>query len=91
MSAVEGPVAAEMRARLAAALAPARLIITDDSAAHLGHAGHDAHGESHFTVEIAAAALGSLSRVAQQRAVYAALGDLMTSRIHALVIKASGV
>jgi len=84
-----GPVATEMHHRLTAALAPTRLIITDDSDAHRGHAGHDGAGESHFTVEIAAAAFAGLSRVAKQRLVYDALGDLMTTRIHALIIKAA--
>lgn len=85
-----GPVGQDMQARLIAALAPTHLVITDDSEAHRGHAGHDGSGESHFTVEIEAAALAGLSRVAQQRRVYQALGDLMTTRIHALAIKARG-
>ncbi len=84
-----GPVATEMRARLTQALSPSRLLITDDSDAHRGHAGHDGSGESHFTVEIDSVAFGGLSRLAKQRLVYAALGDLMTTRIHALTIKAS--
>ncbi len=82
-------IAAEIEARLVAALHPTRLDIVDDSHQHLGHAGHRAGGESHFTVHITAAAFAGLSRVARQRAVYAALGDLMApDRIHALVIRA---
>jgi len=83
-----GPVATEMRARLTAALAPTVLTIIDDSEAHRGHAGHTGSGESHFTVAIEAAAFAGLSRLAKQRLVYAALGDLMTTHIHALSIKA---
>lgn len=82
-------IAAEIEARLVAALHPTRLDIVDDSHQHHGHAGHRPGGESHFTVHITAAAFAGLSRVARQRAVYAALGDLMASdRIHALVIRA---
>lgn len=82
-------IAAEIEARLVAALHPTRLDIVDDSHQHLGHAGHRAGGESHFTVHITAAAFAGLSRVARQRAVFAALGDLMApDRIHALVIRA---
>jgi BolA protein len=84
-----GPVATEMQARLMRALAPQSLVITDDSDSHRGHAGHDGAGESHFTVEITAAAFAGLGRVAKQRLVYDALGDLMTTRIHALIIKAA--
>ncbi len=83
----DGPVATEMRARLTAKLSPTQLIITDDSDDHRGHAGHSGSGESHFTVAIAALALDGHSRVAQQRMVYTALGDLMTTHIHALIIK----
>ena len=82
-----GPVATEMHARLTRALSPTQLIIRDDSESHRGHAGHNGVGESHFTVEITAPAFTGLSRIAKQRLVYDALGDLMQTRIHALIIK----
>jgi BolA protein len=83
-----GPVAAELEKRLRAALNPARLAVINDSAKHHGHAGDDGSGESHFTVEIEAAQFAGMNRVARQRAVNAAVGDLMDGRIHALAIKA---
>lgn len=83
-----GPVGREIEARLAAALSPERLVVIDDSETHRGHAGHDPRGESHFTVEVTAAAFAGLSRVARQRAVNAALADLLAERVHALVIRA---
>ena len=83
-----GPVAAEIEKRLRAALAPTRLEVTNDSDKHRGHAGHDGSGESHFTVEVEAPAFAGMSRLERQRAVNAALGDLMTERIHALAIRA---
>ncbi|MFW2831621.1 BolA family protein [Sphingomonas sp. ID0503] len=88
MSASQGPVAAEIHARLTAALSPERLVVTDDSERHRGHAGHDARGESHFTVEVVAAAFAGQSRVARQRLVNAALADLLAERVHALAIRA---
>ena len=85
-----GAVADKIEARLRAALAPEALAISDDSESHRGHAGHDGSGESHFTVRLTAAAFAGQSRVARQRLVYAALGDLMApGGVHALVIKAS--
>ena len=84
-----GPVATEMTTRLVAALAPTRLELEDQSARHIGHAGHDGRGESHFALTIESAAFTGLNRVQRQRAVYAALGDLMVERVHALTIKAS--
>jgi BolA family transcriptional regulator, general stress-responsive regulator len=83
-----GPVAAEIDQRLRAALAPTRLAVINDSARHRGHAGDDGSGESHFTVEIEAAAFAGMTRLERQRAVNAALGDLMNERIHALAIRA---
>ncbi len=80
---------AEIEARLTAALAPVSLEVVDDSDAHRGHAGHSGAGESHFTVHVTSSAFAGLSRVERQRAVYAALGDLVApDRVHALVIDA---
>ena len=87
--ALTGPVAAEIRRRLEAALAPSRLDVINDSAKHHGHAGDDGSGESHFTVEIEAPQFAGMSRLERQRAVNAALGDLMRERVHALAIRAT--
>lgn len=83
-----GPVAAEITKRLTEALGPTHLVVRDDSEAHRGHAGHDARGESHLTVEIVSPRFEGMSRLARQRAVNAALADLLKERVHALVIKA---
>lgn len=83
-----GPVAAEIRRRLETALSPQRLVVTDDSEKHRGHAGHDARGESHFTVDVTASGFDGLNRVARQRLVNRALGDLLAERVHALAIRA---
>jgi BolA protein len=81
-------VAAAIRQRLTAALAPARLDLVDESARHAGHAGARPQGESHFRLTIVAAAFVGRSRLERQRLVFAALGDLMQSEIHALTITA---
>jgi BolA protein len=83
-----GPVAAEIDKRLRAALAPERLEVIDDSEKHRGHSGHDGRGESHFTVRIVAGAFEGQSRLQRQRAVNAALADLLKERVHALAIEA---
>lgn len=83
-----GVVKDELMARLEAALAPEHLIVRDDSALHEGHAGHRPEGESHFFVEVASHRFVGQSRVARQRLVFAAVGDLMDRRIHALSIRA---
>jgi BolA protein len=83
-----GPVATEMTRRLTDALQPTRLELEDQSDHHIGHAGHDARGESHFALTIESAAFAGQSRVGRQRLVYRALGDLMVDRVHALTIRA---
>jgi BolA protein len=81
-------VAEEMHVLLTEAFAPARLAIINDSAKHSGHMGDDGSGESHFTIEIDAAAFADMNRLARQRAVIAVLGDIVGQRVHAVAIKA---
>jgi len=83
-----GPIAEEIERLLAAAFAPTRLSVLNDSAKHHGHAGDDGSGESHFTVEIESAAFAGVSRLERQRMVNRALGDLPGQRVHALAISA---
>ena len=83
-----GPVAREILSRLGA-LSPTRIELEDQSDHHRGHAGHDERGESHFALTIETPAFAGLNRVQRQRAVYAALGDLMHERVHALTIRAT--
>jgi BolA protein len=84
-----GPIASEITRRLTDALAPTHLQVIDDSEKHRGHGGYNAEsGESHFTVEIESPAFAGLNRVARQRAVNHALGDLLVERVHALAIRA---
>lgn len=85
---MSGTVEEEMRQLLTAAFAPARLAIINDSAKHRGHSGDDGSGESHFTIEIEAEAFAGMNRLARQRAVIAALGDIVGQRVHAVAIKA---
>ena len=84
-----GPVAAEMLERLNSALSPSRIELVDDSEQHRGHGGYNPAGESHFSLSIESAAFGGKSRVERQRMIYAALGDFMHERVHALSIRAS--
>ena len=76
-----------IRERLADALAPQELAIEDESHKHAGHAGAR-DGRGHFRVHIVSAAFRGQAPLARHRAVYAALGDLMQTDIHALAIDA---
>jgi BolA protein len=69
------------------ALAPEHLDIQDDSALHAGHAGAKGGG-GHYTLTIVSARFAGLGRVQRHRLIYQTLGELMTSRVHALAIRA---
>jgi BolA protein len=84
-----GPVAAEMLRRLNAELKPTSIDLSDDSEQHRGHGGYNPAGESHFSLVIESPAFAGKSRVERQRMIYAALGDLMRERVHALSIRAT--
>lgn len=81
-------VSAEIEKRLRAALNPSLLEIIDESHRHLGHAGARPGGESHFRLTVVADEFAGKGRVERQRLIYAALGDLMQTDVHALAISA---
>ena len=75
----------QIRRRLADALAPAELEITDEGHRHIGHTGE---GKGHFHVRIVSAAFVGRLPLKRHRMVYEALADLMGNGIHALSIDA---
>ena len=76
-----------IRTAITAGLAPARLDVRDDSHLHAGHEGAK-DGRGHFSVDVVSEAFAGLGPVARHRAVYAAVGELMATDIHALAIRA---
>ena len=76
-----------MRARLMAELAPSELAIEDESHKHVGHAGAR-DGRGHFRLRMVAEAFSGQPLLARHRRIYAALGDMMQTDIHALALDA---
>ena len=76
-----------IRSLLDAALSPRSIEVVDDSARHAGHAGAR-DGRGHFNVDIVSDAFAGVAPLARHRKVYAALGDMMETDIHALSIRA---
>jgi BolA protein len=64
-------------------LAATHVQVIDESHLHVGHAGA-ASGGGHYRAVIVADGFEGKTSVERQRMVYAALGDLMRSEIHAL-------
>ena len=79
---------ARIEALLTEAFSPDHLLVKDQSHLHAGHAGAR-DGRGHFEVIIEADAFDGCSRIESHRLIYEALGQLMTTDIHALCIKAS--
>lgn len=75
-----------IRACLEQALQPTQLEIEDESHRHAGHEGAR-DGRGHFRVRIVAAGFSGLPLIKRHQRVYAALGDLMRTDIHALALE----
>ncbi|WP_444998384.1 BolA family protein [Aliikangiella sp. IMCC44359] len=78
----------KMTELLTNALKPSHIEIIDDSHLHEGHAGARS-GKGHFTVHIKSKQFAELKVLKQHQLIYQALGDMMQTDIHALVIKSS--
>ncbi len=74
-----------IREYLTKALVPVALEVNDDSHKHAGHSGARG-GQGHFSVSIVSEAFVGKLPLARHRLVYAALGDMMSTDIHALAI-----
>jgi BolA protein len=72
-----------IRAILEQTLQPQLLQIEDQSHRHVGHEGAR-DGRGHFHVRIVADAFAGLPLIRRHQRVYAVLGDLMRTDIHAL-------
>ncbi|MDA8225128.1 MAG: BolA family transcriptional regulator [Betaproteobacteria bacterium] len=75
-----------MREKLAL-LQPESLEIIDESERHAGHAGAKSGG-GHYRLNIVSPVFCGMGTLERHRHVYAALGELMRERIHALAIHA---
>jgi len=68
-------------------LAPAYLLVEDESHLHAGHAGAR-EGGGHFRVHVVSEQFDGRSRLARHRLLYGALSDELRTEIHALAIHA---
>ena len=82
-------VAKNIEDKLREAFAPSSLKVIDESHLHAGHVGARPEGETHFRVEVVAAAFADLSRVDRQRMIYQVLADELAGPVHALSVLAS--
>ena len=76
-----------IRGAIESALQPQSLDVQDESHLHAGHVGAR-DGRGHFRVTVVSTVFEGLASLARHRAVYAAVGRLMETDIHALSIDA---
>jgi BolA family transcriptional regulator, general stress-responsive regulator len=76
-----------IESKLRAAFDPQALRVIDESHRHVGHAGAR-DGRGHFAVVVVSESFRGQPPLARHRAIYAALGELMQTDIHALSIDA---
>ncbi len=69
------------------AFEPEILEVTDQSHHHVGHPGAR-DGRGHFDVTVVARAFAGRPMIERHRMIYAALGEMMTTDVHALSIRA---
>ncbi len=73
--------------KLSVKFAPTHLEVIDESEKHRGHGGYREGGETHFRVRIASPLFTGQSRLAQHRAVMAALDAELKAGVHALPVE----
>ena len=95
MSTPAGPIQSSIEAKLAASLAPQRLVVINENHQHAGHhhveSGHhetfDGKGETHFRVRVVSARFAGMSRIERHRAVNEILTEEIAAGVHALAIE----
>lgn len=73
--------------KLSVKFTPTHLEVIDESEKHRGHGGYREGGETHFRVRIASPLFTGQSRLAQHRAVMAALDAELKAGVHALAVE----
>lgn len=74
----------QMEEKLIREFQPQDIELEDQSDRHIGHAGHDGLGESHFHLTMTSNRFVGKSKVERQRMVYQCLQDFLSDRVHAL-------
>lgn len=66
---------------------PVRYELINESDDHIGHAGHDGSGDSHFKLIVVSEMFDGYNRIQRHRLMHAAVDHLYSSGLHALSIK----
>ncbi|MBE9606890.1 BolA family transcriptional regulator [Acetobacteraceae bacterium H6797] len=75
-----------LQAQLTSAFSPTRLVVTDESARHVGHMGARPGGETHYAIHLVSSLFEGKSRVARHREVNALLAAEFAAGLHALAL-----
>ena len=84
---------AQIKQKIMEELKPEHFELINESDKHIGHAGHDGSGDSHFKLIVVSSAFGDCTRIQMHRMVTDILSSLFDEGLHALSLdlKASSV
>lgn len=77
----------QIKTIIESAFDPVHLEVINQSDNHIGHAGHDGSGESHFKLIVVSLAFEETSRVERSRLANQALEPVFANGLHALSMK----
>jgi BolA protein len=77
----------QIKTIIESAFDPVHLEVINQSDNHIGHAGHDGSGESHFKLMVVSLAFEETSRVERSRLANQALEPVFANGLHALSMK----
>ncbi|HFB55260.1 MAG TPA: BolA family transcriptional regulator [Hellea balneolensis] len=77
----------QIKRKLEEALEPAFLELINESDKHIGHAGHDGSGESHYRLKIVSPRFSGCGRIERQKMIYKVLDKEINGLVHALSLE----
>lgn len=84
---------AQIKQKIIEEFSPERFELINESDKHVGHAGHDGSGDSHFKLMVVSSAFDGCTRIQMHRMVTNLLNPLFDKGLHALSldVKAASV
>lgn len=65
---------------------PEEITIINESDLHIGHAGHDGSGDSHFKLMVVSSSFDGYSRIQRHKMVMSSLKELFSQGLHAITL-----
>ena len=80
-------IAKEIEKRISKALAPELIKLVNESHNHIGHAGDNGSGKTHFKLMVVSGAFDGCNRIERHRIVFKEINSLFEEGLHALSLE----